>query len=129
RLNNKYGATLYYNIEASELSDRVLSDFLDMELVLIINMHIHSMEQQKAIKMVRRKSSDLDTIKVEEQKKAVKAGYDMDVLPTDLNMNVEETKNILRELQRENEKFFYLTFTITVLEPSKKKLDNAVFKL
>src|SRR5699024_9078757 len=64
RVNNKYGATLHYNIEASELSDRVLSDFLDQELELIVNMHIYTLEQQKAVKMVRRKSSDLDTIKI-----------------------------------------------------------------
>lgn len=129
RLNKRYGTTLYYSIEASELSDRVLSDFLDLELELIVNMHLYPLEQQSAVKMVRRKTSDLDTIKIEEQKKAIRAGYDMDILPTDLNMNVEETKRILRELQRENEKFFYMTFTITVIEDNKKSLDNAVFRL
>lgn len=129
RVNERFGTTLYYSIEASELSDRVLSDFLDLELELIVNMHMYSLEQQSAVKMVRRKSSDLDTIKIEEQKKAIKAGYDMDILPTDLNMNVEETKRILRELQRENEKFFYLTFTITVMENNKKDLDNAIYRL
>src|SRR5699024_3187927 len=111
------------------LSDRVLSDFLDLELELIVSMHIYSLEQQSAVKMVRRKSSDLDTIKIEQQKKEIQAGYDMDILPTDLNLNVEETKNILEELQRENEKFFYVTFTITVFENSQKKLDNSIFRL
>lgn len=129
KLNKKIGTTLYYSVEASELSDRVLSDFLDLELEIIASLHIHTLEQQKAVKMVRRKSSDLDTIKIEEQKKAIKAGYDMDILPTDLNMNVEETKRILRELQRENEKFFYMTFTITVIEDTKKGLDNAIYRL
>lgn len=129
RVNDKVGTTLYYNIEASELSDRVLSDFLDLELELVVNTHIYSLEQQKAVKMVRRKSSDLDTIKIEEQKKAIKAGYDMDILPTDLNLHVSETKRILQELQRENEKFFYMTFTITVIEKDKKSLENAIFRL
>lgn len=129
RVNEKYGSTLYYSIEASELSDRVLSDFLDLELELVVNMHIYSLDQQTAVKMVRRKSSDLDTIKIEEQKKAIKAGYDMDILPTDLNMHVEETKKILQELQRENEKFFYMTFTITVLEKDQKSLENSIFRL
>lgn len=129
KVNNKFGTTLHYSIEASELSDRVLSDFLDLELELVVNMHIYSLEQQSAVKMVRRKSSDLDTIKIEEQKKAIKAGYDMDILPTDLNLHVEETKRILQELQRENEKFFYLTFTITVFEKDLKSLENAIFRL
>src|SRR5699024_11089249 len=129
RINNKVGTTMNYSVEASELSDRVLSDFLDLELELIVSMHLYSIEQQKAIKMVRGKKSDLDKIKIEEQKKANEAGYDMDILPTDLNLNVKETDKILRELQRENEKFFFLTFTITVLESTKKKLDNAIYTL
>lgn len=127
--NQKYGTTMYYNIEASELSDRVLSDFLDLELELLVSLHIYSLEQESAVRMVRRKSSDLDTIKIEEQKKAIQAGYDMDILPTDLNLHVEETKEILKELQRENEKYFYMTFTVTVFEETKKDLENAVFRL
>lgn len=128
-VNNKLGATMYYSLEASELSDRVLAEFLDLELEMLVSMHIYSLDQQKAVKMVRRKSSDLDTIKIEEQKKAIKSGYDMDILPSDLNMNLEESKKILKELQRENEKYFFMTFTITVFERSKKDLENAIFKV
>lgn len=129
RVNNKYGSTMYYSIEASELSDRVLAEFLDLDLEMLVSMHIYSLEQQSATKMVKRKHSDLESIKIEEQKKAIKAGYDMDILPTDLNSHIEESKKILQELQRENEKYFFLTFTITVFEKSKKDLENAIFRV
>ncbi|MGR5865267.1 hypothetical protein ACT7DZ_18600 [Bacillus cereus] len=79
--------------------------------------------------MVKSKASDLDSIKIEEQKKALRSGYDMDILPTDLNYHVEESRKILRDLQRENEKYFYLTFTIIVFENDRKSLDNAIFRL
>lgn len=129
KLNNKHVATLYLSIEASELSDRALAEYLDLELEMLISMHIYSLDQQKAVKMVKTKASDLDSIKIEEQKKAIKAGYDMDILPTDLNMHVEESRKILADLQRENEKYFYLTFTITVFEDTEKDLENAIFRL
>ncbi|UOE96316.1 conjugal transfer protein TraE [Alkalihalobacillus sp. LMS39] len=128
-VNSKHGATLYYSVEANELSDRVLAEFLELDLEMLVSMHIYSLDQQKAVRMVKRKSSDLDTIKIEEQKKALKAGYDIDILPTDLDMNVEESKKILKELQRENEKYFFLTLTITVFENQKKDLDNAIFRV
>ena len=92
-------------------------------------MHIRSLGQQKAVRMVKSKTSDLDSIKIEEQKKALRSGYDMDILPTDLNMHVEESRKILADLQRENERYFYLTFTITVFEKDRKDLDNAIFRL
>ena len=92
-------------------------------------MHIRALGQQQAVKMVKSKASDLDAIKIEEQKKALRSGYDMDILPTDLNMHVDESRKILADLQRENEKYFYLTFTITVFEKSQKELDDAIFRL
>ncbi|PEQ04859.1 VirB4-like conjugal transfer ATPase, CD1110 family [Bacillus toyonensis] len=129
KVNNKYAATLHLKIEATELSDRVLADFLDLDLEMLVSMHIRSLGQQQAIKMVKSKASDLDSIKIEEQKKALRSGYDMDILPTDLNYHVEESRKILKDLQRENEKYFYLTFTITVFENTRKDLDNAIFRL
>ncbi|MCU9601768.1 conjugal transfer protein TraE [Caldibacillus kokeshiiformis] len=129
KVNNKLATTMYFSIDATELSDRVLAEFLDVDLEMLVSLHIYSLDQQKAIKYVKRKSSDLDSIKIEEQKKAIKAGYDMDILPTDLNLHVEESKKILRELQRDNEKYFFLTFTITVFGKTNKELENAVFRL
>lgn len=129
KVNNKIGATLHLKIEATELSDRVLADFLDLNLEMLVSMHIRSLGQQQAVRMVKSKASDLDSIKIEEQKKALRSGYDMDILPTDLNMHVEESRKILKDLQRENERYFYLTFTITVFEKNRKALDNAIFRL
>jgi len=129
KVNNKHATTLHLRIEAAELSDRVLADFLDLDLEMLVSMHIRILGQQQAVRMVKSKASDLDSIKIEEQKKALRSGYDMDILPTDLNMHVEESRKILKDLQRDNERYFYLTFTITVFENTRKGLDNAVFRL
>lgn len=129
RVNQKYGATLNFRIEATELSDRVLSDFLEEDLEMLVSMHIRTLEQPKAVKMVKTKNSDLQALKIEEQKKALRAGYDMDILPTDLNANVEESNRILKDLQRENEKYFFLTFTITVFGKDSQELEDNIFKL
>ena len=47
-------------------------------------MHIQTVDQVKAIKTVKGKISDIDKMKVEEQRKATRAGYDPDILPPDL---------------------------------------------
>ena len=77
RMGKKYGAVSFLQILAPELNDRLLADFLDMESSLIVSMHIQSVDQVKAIKTVKRKITDLDRSKIEEQKKAVRAGYDI----------------------------------------------------
>lgn len=82
RMGKKYGAVSFVQILAPELNDRMLADFLDMESSLIVSLHIQSVDQIKAIKTVKRKITDLDKSKIEEQKKAVRAGYDMDISAT-----------------------------------------------
>ena len=97
-------------ILAPELNDRLLADFLDMESSLIVSMHIQSVDQVKAIKTVKRKITDLDRSKIEEQKKAVRAGYDMDIIPSDLATYGAEAKKLLQDLQSRNERMFLVTF-------------------
>ena len=83
----------------------MLADFLDMESNLIVSLHIQSVDQIKAIKTVKRKITDLDKSKIEEQKKAVRAGYDMDIIPSDLATYGVEAKKALAgfaEPQRAN---------------------------
>ena len=105
RMGKKYGAVSFLQILAPELNDRLLADFLDMESSLIVSMHIQSVDQVKAIKTVKRKITDLDRSKIEEQKKAVRAGYDMDIIPSDLATYGSEAKKAVAgfaEPKREN---------------------------
>lgn len=128
RMGGKFGAASFLQILAPELNDRMLADFLDMESSLIVNMHIQSVDQVAAIKTVKRKITDLDKMKIEEQKKAVRAGYDMDIIPSDLATYGTEAKNLLKELQSRNERMFLMTFLLVNTADSKPQLDNNVFQ-
>jgi hypothetical protein len=77
RIGEHYGAASFIQILAPELTDRMLAEFLDLDTTVTVNLHIQSIDQAEAIKTVKRKLSDLDKMKIEEQKKAVRSGYDM----------------------------------------------------
>ena len=128
RIGQKYAAASIVQILAPELSDRMLADFLDMESSLLVNFHIQSIDQTKAIKTVKRKITDLDRSKIEEQKKAVRAGYDMDIIPSDLATYGEEAKKLLQDLQSRNERMFLVTFIILNTADTPRQLDNNVFQ-
>ncbi|MGI6337318.1 MAG: VirB4-like conjugal transfer ATPase, CD1110 family [Eubacteriales bacterium] len=127
-MGQKIGAVSFLQILAPELNDRMLADFLDMESSLIVTMHIQSVDQAKAIKMVKRKITDLQKMTIEEQKKAVRSGYDMDIIPSDLATYGNEAKKLLQELQSQNERMFLMTFTIVNTADTKQQLDNNVFQ-
>jgi len=127
-VGKKYGRASFLQILAPELNDRMLADFLDMESSLIVSMHIQSVDQVKAIKTIKRKITDLDKMKIEEQKKAIRAGYDMDIIPSDLATYGNEAKKLLQELQSRNERMFLLTFIILNTAGSMQQLKNNVFQ-
>lgn len=126
-MGRKIGAVSFLEILAPELNDRILSDILDLETGVIVNLHIHSIDQTEAIKTIKRKITDLDKMKIEEQKKAVRSGYDMDIIPSDLATFGSEAKNLLQDLQSRNERMFLLTFLVVNMADTKRKLENDVF--
>ena len=128
RMGKLYGAMSYLQITASDISDQLLKDFLDMDSSEIVTMHIQSVDQNKAIKQIKHTITELDRSKIEEQKKAVRAGYDMDIIPSDLATYGSDAKSLLKELQSQNERMFLLTFLILNTGSTKQELETNVFQ-
>ena len=127
-VGRRIGCASFLQILAPELNDRMLADFLDMESSLIVSMHVQSVDQVKAIKTIKRKITDLQKMTIEEQKKAVRAGYDMDIIPSDLATYGTEAKKLLQDLQSRNERMFLLTFIVVNTAGIRQQLDNNVFQ-
>ena len=127
-IGKSIGAASFLQILAPELNDRMLADFLDMESNVVVSMHVQSVDQVNAIKTVKRKITDLQKMKIEEQKKAVRAGYDMDIIPSDLAIYNTEATKLLQDLQSRNERMFLLTFIVLNVADTKQKLENNVFQ-
>ena len=126
RMGEHYGAVSFLSILAPELTDRMLVDFLDLDTAVTVNLHIRSIDQAEAIKTVKRKLSDLDKMKIEEQKKAVRSGYDMDIIPTDLATYGNEAKTLLEDLQNRNERMFLVTVLVLNTAKKRQQLENDI---
>ena len=112
---------------ASELSDKLLAEILELDAEMTVTLHIQTVDQLKAIKTIKGKISDIGKMKVEEQRKAVRAGYDPDILPPDLITFSKDAAELLADLQSRNERMFLLTFTVVNMAPTRQRLENDVF--
>lgn len=128
RMGAKYGAASFLQITAPELNDRVLADLLDTDSSIFVSLHIRSMDQNEAIKTVKRKITDLDSMKIDAQKRAAREGFDIDILPSDLATYAGEAKNILRDLQSRNERMFLMTFLVVNVADTRQKLENDILR-
>ena len=128
QMGSLYGAMSFLSITASDLSDQLLKDFLDMESSEIVTMHIQSVDQNKAIKTIKHTITELDRSKIEEQKKAVRFGYDIDIIPSDLATYGKDAKALLKELQSQNERMFLITFLVMNTGKTMQELETNVFQ-
>ena len=104
----------------------ILTDFMEADGNIMVTMHIRGINQNEAIKMVKRKITDLDAMKIQEQKRAVRSGYDMDILPSDLSTYGGAAKDLLTDLQSRNERMFNMTFLVLHTAETRQKLEIAV---
>jgi len=122
-MGSKVSAVSFFSILASELNDRCLAEFLAMDSSLVVSFHLQAIDQTAAIKDIKHKLTALDQMKIDEQKKAVRAGYDMEILPSDLAAYGGEAKKLLEELQNRNERFFLATLLVMNTADNQHQLD------
>ena len=127
RAGRYWGAASYLQIMASEMSDQLLREILELDAELTVTLHIQTVDQGRAIKTIKGKVSDIGKMKVEEQRKAIRAGYDPDILPPDLITFSKDAADLLADLQSRNERMLLLTFTVVNLAPTRERLENDVF--
>ena len=128
QVGDMYGSMSFLSITASDISDRMLADILDIDSSQIVTMHIQSIDQNKAIKTVKHTITELDRSKIEEQKKAVRAGYDIDIIPSGLATYGKDAKALLKELQSQNERMFMVTFLVMNTGRTEQELETNVFQ-
>ena len=127
RIGATWGAASYMQILASELPDKLLTEILELDAEMTVTMHIQTVDQSKAIKTVKAKLTDIDRMKMDEQKKAARAGYDIDILPPDLVTFSKDAAALLTDLQSRNERLFLLTFLVVNMAPTRQQLETDIF--
>ena len=108
---------------APKFTDEMIKKLLDIDSITL-TMHMQTIDPVEAIKMIKRALTDIQKMKIEEQKKAVRSGYDMDILPTDIVTYEKDTLELLDDLNTSNQKLIKMTFLITCYGRNKKELEN-----
>ena len=114
-------------LPATELEDSFLADILAINCCMTVSIHVKPIDRKKALKIARTTYNDLQSMKVEEQKKAVRSGYDMDILPAELEDSIEEAKEQLKNMRKNAEKMMIVSIVImnTASSPAALKKDVA----
>lgn len=119
KINEMFAQTFYLEITGSEISDEILKEFVEVNEDLYINFHIEPIDQLDGTNLVAKTLTNLQQMKIEEQKKAIKSGYDMDLIGGKLKENLDSVESLLEDVKSKNEKLFKVTILFTILAKDK----------
>jgi len=126
KIGKMMGCVMYLDISAPRLSDEMLRKILNIDANISVSIHLETKDPVKAMKQLKGTLSNIQKSKIDEQKKAVRSGYDMDIIPSDIKTYEEDTLKLLDDLNTSNQKMVEVTFLVTCFAPNRKELDNLV---
>ena len=124
KTGNMFGSVSYLEFLSSNLTDQLLRDLIKLNDNMSISIHMQTIDPLEAIKMVKANLSNVQKMKIDEQKKAVRGGYDMDTLPPDIIAYEKSLIDLLTDINTSNQKLINITFLINCFGKSKRELEN-----
>ena len=126
---NMIGQVMFLKDLPADMSDRLISSLSDLPINLNITMHIKSYEQDKAFSMIKSKISFMEQQKIDEQKKALKSGYDSEMLSYELRYSLDEAQELLDHLQNKNQKLFKATILVYTYADNMQELNENIYQI
>ena len=124
KCGSRYGKTLYLDVISPRMNDEFVKKLLEVDGNFSVSVHMHSLGPVEAIKVVKRALTDIQSKKIDEQKKAFKGGWDMDIVSADIVTFEQDLIELSNDLNSSNQKLFQTTILITVFGKNEKELDN-----
>lgn len=124
--NDVVGQTFRLDIRGEKIDDEILRFLCRSNANIICSIHMNALHNEQAVKMLKRKVTNIEGSKVQEQMKAARKGYDIDIMPPDLVTYDEDVKRTLSNVQAGRDHMFVCTILVTIMEENKRKLNAMV---
>lgn len=123
-IDDRFCRVLYLQNYSTEMSDRFINDLTKVEHNLVISFHMKSVTRGEEIPMIKTNIAGMEMQKMDEQKKALKEGYDPEMIPMELKYSLESAYDLLEDVQRRNQRLFICQFFIMINAESEKDLED-----
>lgn len=121
-MGNVVCETKYVDISCSNLKDDFVRDLLAINDNISVSIHINNYDSSEALKVIKTALTNVQTSKIDVQKKAVRDGYDMDILPSDVVAFEKDFQKLREKLDASDQKLVRTTMLITIFAKGKRQL-------
>lgn len=129
RVGERVGAVSYLQVFASDMEDRIIADVMNLGSNVWISIHSDAMSRKEALDYAKDNVTDIQAMIITNQKNAVRTGFDMDILPPELQTYRDAGDKLYRDIQRKNEQMYHTTITVVQTAATRKELEENIFEL
>lgn len=123
-LGETYGRTMFLENVPNWLSTEFISDLSDTPCNMLISIYHHPIETTAAMRMIKNHMTAVNAQIAANQKNAIQNGYTYDLMSPDLLLSQKQTRDLLDDVIGNDQKMYYLTFTVVLFAESKQMLEE-----
>lgn len=129
RSGDRIGAVSYIKVFASDMEDRIINDILALDSNVWVSIHADTIPRNVALTLAKDNIAKVQGMIMNEQKNANQSGYDMYMLPPEMETYKEAGEKLYHSLQRKDEQLFNAVITVVQTAATRKELENNIFEL
>ena len=126
----EFDETLSQTLYLQTLPSSLTTDFVDainsLPYAMLSSVHFEGIPRDKAIRLVRDQTVNINTTISEQQRKASRSGYSLDLISPDLAAAKEDAESLLSDLRSRDQRLFRVTMIVTVFAKNAEELAIAV---
>ncbi len=108
----------------SELDDSSLSSLIELDFPMNVSLHVQAIDKGKALDKVKSNIQWNDKDIIEYQQKAFRKGYDMTLVPTELEYTRNELNAVHDKLRYDNQRLYYFTGVVYLYADTLEELQD-----
>ncbi len=129
RFGDRIGAVSYIKVFASDMEDRIINDILALDSNVWLSIHADTIPRSTALTLAKDNIAKVQGMIMNEQKNANQSGYDMYMLPPEMETFKEAGEKLYHSLQRKDEQLFNVVITVVQTAATRRELENNIFEL
>lgn len=124
QIEDEYYCCLFLNNLPASLQDEFLMDFCDNDFPVCTSLSIEPVAQDKALRIVKKQLTGIESNKIDAEKRAIRAGYSPETIRHDIKESHAQAETLFDDMMNKDQKLFFVTITCCVHGKSLTELEE-----
>lgn len=125
-IGDKYARAMFIDNLPTFMNANILADITEVNSNMLVSLNFNKLRPDKAMSLLKNQLVNINSNVVDAQKRAVKAGYSVDLISPELLRAQKEAQELMDDITTRNQSLILTTFVITMIADTLEELNRNV---